>query len=86
MDLEELEAIRKGSKTYNPKTDCEQRQAIAWHQPRLTKLGRETMLGPVTRHKTGRFKYRMSQPEPPVRRFNITLLLRNHQANASGGL
>jgi hypothetical protein len=28
----------------------------------------------------------MSQPEPPVRRLNITPLLRNHQANAPGGL
>jgi hypothetical protein len=28
----------------------------------------------------------MSQPEPLVRRFNITPLLRNRQANAPGGL
>src|ERR1700730_6884479 len=62
--------------------DCEQRQAIAWHQRRLIKLGRETMLGPITRHKAGRSRYRMSQPEPMVRRFNITPLLRNRQANA----
>ena len=50
-------------------------------QRRLTKLGRETMLGPNTRHKLGRSKYRMSQPEPLVRRFNIKPLLRNLQAN-----
>src|ERR1700737_2978240 len=62
--------------------DCEQRQAIALHQRRLIKLGRETMLGPITRHKAGRSRYRMSQPEPLVRRFNITPLLRNRQANA----
>ena len=42
------------------------------------------MLGPITRDKTGRFKDRMSQPEPLVRRFNIMSLLRNHQANAPG--
>ena len=35
------------------------------------------MLGPITRHKTGRSRYRMSQPETLVRRFNITPLLRN---------
>ena len=29
----------------------------------------------------GRSRYRMSQPEPLVRRFNITPLLRNRQAN-----
>ena len=39
------------------------------------------MLGPITRHKTGRSRYRMSQPEPLVWRFNITSLLRNRQAN-----
>ena len=49
----------------------EQRQAIAWQQRRLTRLGRETMLGPITWHKTGKSWYRMSQPEPPIRRFNI---------------
>src|ERR1700732_3545451 len=42
------------------------------------------MLGPTTRPKTGRSRYRMSQPEPLVRRFNIMSLLRNHQANAPG--
>jgi len=44
------------------------------------------MLGPITRHKTGRSRYRMSRPESLVRRFNITPLLRNRQANAPGGL
>ena len=42
------------------------------------------MLGPITRRKTGRSRYRMSQPEPLVRRFNIMSLLRNRQANAPG--
>src|SRR6266436_4886998 len=61
------------------------RQGRAWHTRLLTKPGRQTMLGPITRHKTGRSRCRMSQPEPLVRRFNITPLLRNRQANASPG-
>ena len=45
------------------------------------------MLGPITRRKTGRSRYRMSQPEPLVRRFNIMSLLRNHRLAAiSAGL
>jgi hypothetical protein len=36
------------------------------------------MPGPVTGLKTRRFKYRMFQPEPPVRHFSITRLIRSH--------
>jgi hypothetical protein len=60
------------------------RRGLAWHTRLLTKPGRETMLGPITRHRTGRSRYRMSQPEPLVLRFNITPLLRNRQASAPG--
>src|SRR6201984_1317751 len=71
---------------FRPETPAELqlRQGLAWHTRRLTKPGRVTMLGPITRPKTGRSRYRMSQPEPLVRRFNITSLLRNHHANAPG--
>jgi hypothetical protein len=81
LAVEEVVIFRPGTPA-----ELQLRQGLAWHQRRLTKLGRETMLGPITRHKTGRSRYRMSQPEPPVRRFNITPLLRKHHANAPGGL
>src|ERR1700736_4632144 len=57
------------------------RQGLAWHTRLLTKPGRQTMPGPIIRHNSGRSN-RMSQPEPLVRRFNLTSLLRNRQANA----
>jgi hypothetical protein len=81
LAVEEVVIFRPGTPA-----ELQLRQGLAWPTRRLTKPGRQTMLGPITRHKTGRSRYRMSQPEPLVRRFNITPLLRNRQANAPGGL
>src|SRR3984893_10701376 len=77
LAVEEVVIFRPGTPA-----ELQLRQGLAWHTRLLTKPGRGTMLGPITRHKTGRSRYRKSQPEPLVRRFNITPLLRNRQANA----
>jgi len=81
LAVEEVVIFRPGTPA-----ELQLRQGLAWHPRRLTKPGRETMLGPITRHKTGGSRYRMSQPESLVRRFNLTPLLRSRQANAPGGL
>src|SRR5260370_29969805 len=76
LAVEEAVIFRPGTPV-----ELQLRQGLAWQTRLLTKPGRQTMLGPITRHNTGRSSYRMSQPEPLVRRFNITPLLRNRQAN-----
>ena len=80
LTVEEVVIFRPGTPA-----ELQLRQGLAWRTRRLTKLGRETMLGPIIRHNSGRSN-RMSQPEPLFRRFNITPLLRNRQANAPDGL
>jgi hypothetical protein len=70
--LAQIALSRAVTSRWGMPADCEQPQAIAWRKRRLTKLGRETRLGPITGHKACRSRYRRSQPEPLVRRFNIT--------------
>ena len=74
LAVEEAVIFRPGTPV-----ELQLRQGLAWHTRLLTKPGRQTMLGPIIRHNSGRSN-RMSQPL--VRRFNITPLLRNRQANA----
>ena len=76
LAVEEAVIFRPGTPV-----ELQLRQGLAWHTRLLTKPGRQTMLGPIIRHNSGRSN-RMSQPEPLVRRFNITPLLRNRPANA----
>src|SRR6202023_4437598 len=76
LAVEEANIFRPGTPV-----ELQLRQGLAWHTRLLTKPRRQTMLGPIIRHNSGRSN-RMSQPEPLFRRFNITPLLRNRQANA----